>query len=175
MLKPFLECGKIVAMHGLQGEVKVQPWCDSPAFLQQFQTLYFDKGKTPVTVLQVRVQKSMAIVKFKGFDTLDGALCLRGKVLYMNRADVTWEEGRYFVQDLIGLQVYDADDGRLYGELRDVSATGANDVYHIRFADGREHFIPAIPQVVIKVDVAGQRMEIRPLPGLFEETSEHEN
>ena len=53
--------------------------------------------------------------------------------------------------------------------MAQVSPTGANDVYHIRFADGKERLIPAIPQVVIEVDLDGGVMKIRPLEGLFDD------
>ena len=69
---------------------------------------------------------------------------------------------------LLGMEVFDADTGARYGVLCDVSETGANDVYHIRFDDGVERLIPAIPQVVASVDLPGNRMEIRPLEGLFD-------
>ena len=54
--------------------------------------------------------------------------------------------------------------------IRDrVSPTGANDVYHIRFADGKERLIPAIPQVVLEIDLESNVMKIRPLEGLFDD------
>ena len=63
----------------------------------------------------------------------------------------------------------DADDPeKVYGTLTQVSETGANDIYHILFADGKTRYIPAIPQVVISTDVENKVMTIRPLEGLFE-------
>ena len=47
MKKRFLECGKIVATHGLRGEVKVLPWCDGPEALVPIKTFYLDGGNTP--------------------------------------------------------------------------------------------------------------------------------
>ncbi len=172
MKKEFLECGKIVSVHGLRGEVRAQSWGDSPEDLCAFETLYLDGGKTPVTVERARVQKNVVLLKLKGCDTPEAAQALRGKVLYLHRGQEQLEEGQYYLQDLLGMQVYDADTGRLYGELCDWSETGANDVYHIRFEDGKERLIPAISQVVIRVDVEGERMEIRPLKGLFDDEPE---
>ena len=40
-MKQFLEIGKIVNTHGINGEIKVQPWCDTPDILTQFDILYF--------------------------------------------------------------------------------------------------------------------------------------
>ena len=109
-------------------------------------------------------------MKIKGFDTVEQAQLLRNKILYMNRGDVELEEGSYFVQDLIGLDVIDIDDGTVYGKLSDVSVTGANDVYHIKRPDGKkEWLIPAIPDVVIDTDITNGKMMIRKMEGLFDE------
>ena len=43
MLKQYLEVGKIVGTHGIKGEVRVEPWCDSPAFLSKFKTFVHHK------------------------------------------------------------------------------------------------------------------------------------
>lgn len=172
MKQQYLECGKIVAVHGLRGDLKVQPWGNSPQEFCQYQTLFFDKGNTCLTVEKARVQKQMVLLKLSGVDTVEQAQALRGRVLYIDRALDTLEEGQYYIQDLLGLTVVDADDGHSYGTLCDYSETGANDVYHIRFADGKERLIPAIPQVVLAVDLEGGVMKIRPLPGLFEDAEE---
>lgn len=169
MKKNYLEIGKIVTTHGVMGEVKVYPWCDSPDFLAGFSHLYLHKGKDPVEVQRARVQKNMVLVKLGGIDTMEAAQALRGQILYADRADMPLDEGEYFIQDLIGLSVVDADTGAEYGTLSDVSQTGANDVYHIRKAGEPEKLIPAIKQVVIETDVDGGIMRIRPLKGLFDD------
>lgn len=106
-------------------------------------------------------------MKIEGIDTPEQAQTLRGRVLYMDRNDVELEEGTYFVQDLIGLEVSDADSGEVYGTLTNVTATGANDVYQIKNGD-KEYLIPAIPDVVVKTDIEGGKMLIRPIEGLFD-------
>ena len=169
MKKQFLECGQIVSVHGLAGEVRVQPWSDDAQSLTEFGTFYLDGGQTPVAAESARVHKGMLLLKLGGVDTREEALALRGKTLYIDRADETLEEGVYYVQDLMGLEVYDADSGRLYGTLCQVSQTGANDVYHVRFADGSQQLVPAIKEVVVRTDLEQNRMEIRPLRGLFTE------
>ena len=42
MKKQFIETGKITGTHGIRGEVRVQPWSDSPDFLSYFKFLYLD-------------------------------------------------------------------------------------------------------------------------------------
>lgn len=79
MKKQFLECGKIVTTHGIKGEVKVQPWCDSPDFLLDFETLFLRRGETPLTVERARVQKNMVVLKIAGVDTPEAAAALRNQ------------------------------------------------------------------------------------------------
>ena len=165
--KKLLEVGKIVSVFGIKGEVKVQPWCDTPQFICDFDTLYYKSG-TPVVVERSRVQKNMVVMKIEGTDTVEDAQKLRNRVLYIDRDDVELDEGCYFVQDLIGLTVIESKDGKVYGKISDVSETGANDVYHIKDEDGREYLIPAIPDVIDSVDIEGGVMKITALDGLFD-------
>ena len=166
-MEQLLETGKIVTLHALKGEVKVEPWCDSPELLAEFDELYLD-GRW-VNVERARVQKRMVIMKLEGYDTPEEAAKLIGKVLYIDRDQLELDEGTYFIADLIGMKVVDADEPeKVYGTLTQVSETGANDVYHILFADGVTRYIPAIPLVVISTDVENKVMTIRPLEGLFE-------
>lgn len=169
MQKQYLECGKIVGTHGVVGELKVQPWCDSPDELVGLARLYFDRGATPIQVRGARAHKSMALLKVEGVDTAEQAAALRGRVLYLDRADLPLAEGEFFIQDLMGLSVVDADDGHRYGVLSDVTQTGANDVYHITFEDGSVRLIPVIDEVVIETDLEAGILRIRPLKGLFDD------
>ena len=166
-MKQYLEIGKIVSVFGIKGEVKVQPWCDSPDFITEFDTLYWKSGDE-VVIERSRVQKNIAVMKIKGCDTVEDAQKLRNRILYMDRNDVELEEGSYFVQDLIGLEVQNIDSGEVYGKLSEVSETGANDVYHIESENGKTYYVPAIPQVVIETDLENGIMKIHPLDGLFE-------
>ena len=168
--KRFLEIGKITNVHGLAGEVKVYPWCDDAAFLCSFDVLYTDRdGRNAVEVRRARIQQNMVILQLEGVTTRDQAEKLRGTVLYMDRDEVELEDGCYFVQDLIGLEVHDADTGRVWGKIRDVMQTGANDVYSVWDAGTkREYLVPAIPDVVLETNIEAGTMTIRPLEGLFD-------
>lgn len=168
MKQRFLEAGQIVGTHGVRGEVRIQPWCDSPAVLTPIKTLYFDEGERSVKV-KCRPHKQMVLAKLDGVDTVEQAQALRGTVLYLNRKDVKLEKGRYFICDLIGLTVVDDQNGTVYGECVDVSETGSNNVYHLRTPDGKEVLIPAIPDVVKKVDVDGGEIRIFAMAGLFDD------
>lgn len=170
MIKEFLEVGQIVGTHGVRGELRLNPWADGPEFVKQFKTFYYDNnGTNSVKVISARPHGNVAIVKLDGVDTVEKASAMRNKVLYIKRADAKIKEGSYFISELIGCEVFDADNAELcYGTLTDVSETGANDVWHIT-KEGTEYLIPAIPSVVINVDVAANRVEIKPLRGIFDD------
>ena len=166
--KPFLEVGQIVGTHGVRGEVRVQSWCDSPEIFASLKTLYWDAAGTQPVRVKSRVHKNLALAKLEGVDTVQDASVLRGRILYLNRRDLDLGD-RYFIQDLVGLSVVDADSGTVYGELTDVSNTGANDIYHMRTPDGREILIPVIPDIIRRVDIDGGRIAICPMKGLFDD------
>ncbi len=168
MLKQYLECGKVTSCHGVQGEVKVQPWCDSPQFFCDLKSLYLDTNGTKAQVTSCRVHKNMVILRLADCTTAEQAVKLRGTIFYMNREESSLAPGEYFVQDLLDMMVYDVDSGRLYGKIVDVRPTGANDVYHIEFANGSIQLIPAIPEVIIEVNPEEGTMKIRPMEGLFD-------
>ncbi len=166
--KPYLEVGQIVGTHGVRGEVRVQPWCDSAEQFAGFKKLYWDdNGSQPVKV-KGRPYKQMALVTIDGVTTVEQAQVLRGRVLYVSRRDLHLPKDRYLVQDLIGITVVDADTGNPYGTLIDVSQTGANPVYHMQTPKG-EVLIPAIPSVVISIDTKADILRLRPMKGLFDD------
>ena len=146
-MKEFIETGKIVNIHGLRGEVKIMPWSDDPDFICGFDILYCGKDKKIFEIESARVHKN---------------------IVYIDRNDVELEEGTYFIQDLIGLKVTDADTNEEYGTVRDVFQTGANDVYEVKNGE-RTVLIPAIPDVIVNTDLENSVLTIRPLEGLFDE------
>ena len=163
-----MEAGQIVGTHGVRGEVRVQPWCDSPQQFATFKKLYWDKeGKQPVK-LRARPHKNVALALLEGVDTVEKAQVLRGKMLYVDRKDLKLPKGHYLVQDLIGLTIVDADTGETYGTLTDVSQTGANAVYHMATEKG-EVLSPAIPDVVIEIDFKKDSLRLRPMKGLLDD------
>lgn len=167
MKKQYLEAGKIVTTHGIKGEVKIMPYTDYPELLCEFDRLFLGKNHEEIIVERSRVSKNMIIAKLEGYDTPEASEKLRNKILYMHRDDLELDEDTYFIQDLIGLEVSDADSGFVYGKIIDVMQTGANDVYVIQGKD-REYLVPAIPAVVISTNIDENTMTIRPLEGLFE-------
>lgn len=167
MIKNYLELGQIVSTHGVKGEVRFDPWCDSPEFVKKFKTLYFDSlGEKSVKVISARPHGNIVILMLEGVTTVDEARALRGTVLYMKRIDARLPKGTWFIQELIGCSVVDADTGKVYGEITDVTSTGANDVYSIKTPSG-EVLFPAVKEFIESTDVESGIVKIRPIKGIF--------
>ncbi|HZJ78792.1 MAG TPA: ribosome maturation factor RimM [Clostridia bacterium] len=171
MIKEYLELGRIVGTHGVKGELRVDPWCDSPDFFKPLKTLYFDnRGQKAVEIKSTRPHGKMVLLCLEGIDSIELAAALRGRVLFMRRSDAALEKGRYFISELIGCKVIDADNDKIeYGTISQVSATGANDVWHIVGKNNKEYLLPAIPMVIIDADVEKETVKIRPLKGIFDD------
>ena len=165
MLKQYLEVGKVTNVHGLMGEVKVQPWADSPEFLCQFKTLYVDEAHFPMTVQRARVHKNMVIIKFEGPTDVPSALSLRNAILYIDRSDVDLPEGAFFLADIYGLEVRDAATDDVLGKIADVLTLPANNVYVVRGGE-RELMIPAVPQFIAETNVEDGFIRVNMMEGL---------
>ena len=169
MKKQYLETGKITGTHGIKGMTRVQVWADDNEFLTNFKTVYTDSdGKNNLEIVRVQPHGTVALIAFKGINTVEQAEKLRGTVIYINRDDTELPEGRYFISDLLGCSVYDSATDKFLGKISDVSKTGANDVWHIS-KDGKEYLVPAIDEVIVSVDVENEKAVIRPMKGIFDE------
>ena len=168
MLKQYLEVGKIVGTHGVRGEMRVECWANSPDFLRKFKKLYLDEGQKALSVT-CRPHKNIALVTVKGVDSIEKADLYKGKILYIDRADVKLEKGEHFVQDIIGLRVTDVDTDKVYGTVNDVLKTGSNDVYEMRGEDQKLYYIPVIPDIIDRLDFDNGAVYIRPMKGLFDD------
>ena len=168
MQKRYLEVGRIVGTHGVRGEMRVECWANSPDFLKKFKRLYLDEGASVLEV-SCRPHKNIALMTAKGVGSIEEADKLRGKILYIDRGDIKLGEGEHFVQDIIGLEVTDAEDGTVYGVVKDVLKTGSNDVYEMKSADGKLYYIPVIPDIMAGFDFDKGKVYIRPMKGLFDD------
>lgn len=160
--KRFIEAGQVVNTHGIRGEVKIQPWSDTPDFLCSFDTIYL--GGAPYELLSSRVHKSSLIACLKGVDDVNKAMLLKGKIVTVDRADVVLPEGRHFIVDLIGLEVRREDTGEVIGRLVDVLDLPSNQVYVVKGKE--EHMIPAVEEFILETNMEEGYIKVHLLEGM---------
>jgi 16S rRNA processing protein RimM len=170
MRKDFLEIGKFVGSHGIKGLAKVQHWCDSAEFFAAFKTLYLkdNGGYTAVSVQSAKPHGNIMLLKLKGVETIEQAEEYRGKILYIKRSDARLEDGRYFIEEVIGCAVFDFNTKEPLGVLKDVTQNPANDIWHIE-KDGKEYLMPAIKQFINKVDIDSEEAYVTAPKGIFDD------
>ncbi len=168
MKSSYLECGKIVNTHGVKGEVKVEPWCDSPEVFARLPKVYLKKGNEFEChrIARASVFKQLVVTGLEGVDSVDRAALLKGETLYAAREDFHLKAGAYFIADLIGLPLIDAESGAEYGTLKEVINRGASDIYVVDTPNG-ERMMPAVKEFVKRVD-AEKGIYICPIEGMFD-------
>lgn len=167
-MESLLEVGQVVNTYGIKGFVKVVPLVDNNNQFKNFKVLYV-QGKNNIHELQieeVKFSKNLVLIKFKGIETIEQAEELRNLYLQAKRSDIKLEEGAHFIVDLIGLEVY-TEEGILLGKLKEVLQPGANDVYIVEDEAKKEILLPAIPDVIKKIDIANNKMIVKLLKGLI--------
>lgn len=157
----YLQAGEIVSTHGIQGEVKILPWADSPEFLLKFDTFYLKNQ--PYRVLSSRVHKTCVLAKLQGIDTPEQAALLRGQTVFIDRSDVKLPEGTVFIADLLGCRVLD-DDGNEIGKIKDVLTMPASDVYVVEGA--HSYMIPAVKEFVKEICVSEGYVRVHLIEGM---------
>lgn len=168
-MEKFLKAGVISSTHGVRGEVKVFPASGDPERFRKLKKVFLDTGRERIEleITGVKFFKQFAILKFRGFDNINDIEKYRGCDLWVTREDaIPLEEDEYYIGDLIGMRVY-TEDGVLFGELKDVMETGANDVYIISTGEHGDVLVPAIHDCILAVDVEERTMKIHLLPGLI--------
>ena len=157
----FIETGRVTAPHGIRGDVKVEPWADSPEFLLGFDVFYVDGN--PLPVKSARVHGKFVLVSFEGVDTVEKADALRNKTVYIDRADADLPEGKYFVSDLMGMEAVD-EKGEKLGTVTDILDLPSGSVAEIKGA--REILVPVRPEFVVSADLDNNTLTLRLIEGM---------
>ena len=166
-----LQIGVITQTHGIRGEVKVFPTTDDAARFKKLKEVIMDTGRErlDMEIEGVKFFKQYVILKFKGYDSSNDVEKYKNEKLYVTRDKaVRLKKDEYFVADLIGMQVV-TEEGEAFGLLKDVMATGANDVYVVERGDkeGTQVLLPAIRECVKHVDMEAGVITVHIMDGLL--------
>lgn len=166
----LLQVGAITSTHGVRGEVKVFPTTDDAKRFGKLKEVELEtkEGTTTLHIKGVKYFKQFVILKFEEYNSLNDVESIKGRKLFVTRKNaVKLQKNEYFIADLIGMRVID-EEKELEGLVDDVIQTGANDVYDITLADGRNLLLPAIKDCVLNVDIESRVIKIHILEGLLD-------
>ena len=165
----LIETGRIINTHGLSGEVKVEPWADSPAVVAELDKIYVKTGDdyNEYPVKSGRVRERFAYLKLGGIDSIDDANLLRNRTIYCEKSAIPLKDGGHLIVDLIGLPVIDSDSGKRYGTVSDYSDAGGHGLFVLSTDDGRNLYLPDVAEFVVRID-DGEGIFVHTIEGLFE-------
>ncbi|MCJ7578554.1 MAG: ribosome maturation factor RimM [candidate division Zixibacteria bacterium] len=167
--------GQISKVRGIKGEMVVVSLTDDPKRFSLLEKVLVSKDEkiTEFVVEKVRTElktkklKEMVLLKLKGVESPEEAKKLVGNFLEIEKEDVIkLPEGRYFIFDIIGLKVITTEEKEI-GIVKEVISLPANDVYVVQ-GEKKEYDIPALKEVVKKIDLERKVMIIEPKEGLLD-------
>lgn len=168
-MKKKLEVGQIVNTFGIKGFVKVYPYVNDVTRFNNLKYVYAKskKEEKKLEIEEVKYQKNMVLLKFKGVETVEEAEKLRNNYLEIDRSDaIPLEEGEFFIADLLGLKVF-LDTGEELGILEDIYNTGSKDIYVVKDKLGKSYLLPYIDEVIKKIDLDNSKIIVHIIEGLI--------
>jgi 16S rRNA processing protein RimM len=155
--------GQLGAVHGVRGEVRLFPSSDVPGRFDQLTQVWWigeNGAQRPLHVKHLRAAGRCYLITFEGYEDRETALRLaRGRIAIPASQRGILPPGRYFYDDLLGLDCY-TESGECLGRIDAIYPTGANDVLEIK-GQTREWLVPLQKRYVLDVDLAGRRLKIR--------------
>ncbi len=159
----FLAVGKLRHAHGVNGEITMDIYTDFPERLRPGKKVYVGERHQPLRISAKRKKNKFLLLSFDGFQDCDQINVFRNEIVYIIAEKLpSLPDGQYYHHELLGLTVVDPDNS-IMGSLAEIIETGANDVYVVKAEDGSETLLPAIAEVIIKVDLENRQMTVRPL------------
>ena len=147
----MIEFGRVAGSYGVRGWMKVA--VDDPELLAAQPAWWLDGAERRVEATKIHSGRLLA--KLDGIDTPEAARGYKGKAVQIPRPEAG--KGRYYWDDLIGLEVVNAQ-GQVLGVVKGMFSNGAHDVAEL--SGDKPRLLPWVPVVVKKVDLPERRVEV---------------
>lgn len=157
-----IQMAVIGAAHGIKGELRVKSFTGDPMAIADYSPLYSEDGRA-FAILDIRMQKDMAVVRFKGVADRNAAEALTGTALFVDRDMLPdeLEEEEFYHADLVGLEAFDLEDAPI-GKVIAVQNFGGGDILEIARAGRTTVLVPFTKAAVPVVDMAGRTLKVDP-------------
>jgi 16S rRNA processing protein RimM len=147
--------GRVAGSYGVRGWLRVA--VDEPGVLAAEPVWWLEGAQYPVQ--ETKVHSGSLLAKLQGIETPEQAKALKGRAVQIPRPEAG--EGRYYWDDLVGLEVVNAQ-GMVLGVVKGMFSNGAHDVMELAGTkeDSGQRLLPFVPAYVKKVDLPGRRIEV---------------
>lgn len=165
----YLAVGLLRRPHGVRGDILLTILTDFPERLRPGTFLFMGDDRQTIKITRRRPHNDGILLGLEGVATADQAARYTGKTVYVRAEDrPPLPEGEYYHHQIIGLNVSD-ENGKSLGAVSEILETGANDVYVVKNAAGREILLPALKEVLLEINLEQQSMKVHLLPGLLDD------
>ena len=159
-MEEYTVIGKILKPQALKGEVKVAPITRDVMQYLTYKYLYVGDEYTKYDVDYCRLQDGFVVVKFANINSANLAEELRNQLLYIDKSQLaTLDSGEYYIQDLIGCDVVDAQNNDIYGQVTAVDEYSSVNTITMK-NDNKEYLFPFLEKVVSDVDIDNKKIYV---------------
>ncbi len=154
----LLWTGTLVNTHGVKGEVRILSKTETPetTYAVGKTIMYDNKGnKGELTIKSMRPHKQFILLTFEGINNINDIEYLKGSKIYCEREEL--EDGEYYLQDLIGVSVYDQDN-KLLGKIVEIIDQGPYENLIIELENRKTTNIPMVDEFDIQYD--GEKVKV---------------
>lgn len=167
----FISVGKILNFHGIQGEAKIGFSKNQQDFLKTLKSVFIksDSEYIKFEVTSVRFNKTFALIKFKGINSINDLMPYKGCLIFVEETTIreNLEEDEFLIDELTGLEVVDLQDNSI-GVVVGVSNNGVNDLISIKSKTKKISLVPFVKELVPKVDIKNKKIIVNNIEGLIE-------
>ena len=165
----FLAVARVVKPWGVRGEVKLEVLTSFPDQLDRLKRVYLGPKAVPHDVARFHWHSGELLLQLTDVLDRSAAERLRDQLVQIASEEaVPLEPGQYYEHQILGLNVV-TTEGEPLGQVVEVLATGANDVYVAQGPRGQV-LLPARVEVVRAIDLEAGTMTVTLLPGLLSDS-----
>ncbi|MCD1147055.1 ribosome maturation factor RimM [Peptoniphilus sp. KCTC 25270] len=160
--------GEVTSAHGIKGHVRVFPFTDDLDRFKEIKSVFLGESEDRVKVKRVGVQKNLVLLEIEGITNRNEAEKLKKVQLFILEEDrKELDEGQFFIEDLIGLEVIHFETKETLGVVKNVMEQSANDVLEIASSSGT-FLVPFVKAFIEEIDLEEEKIFIHVIEGLIE-------
>ena len=167
----YISVGKILNFHGIKGEAKVGFTKNQEDFFCSLKSVFIKSNNEykQLKISNIRLNKSFAIVKFEGIDSINELMQFKGAFLYVEEGTIreSLDEDEFLIDELVSLSVFDKE-GKKLGFVVGVSNNGASDLLSVKTNSQKVVLIPFVKAIVTDVSIKDKKIIINNIEGLVE-------
>ena len=150
-----ISIAKVLKPQGLKGEMKCSALTENVEIFKTLKSVICNNKEYKIISSCYRL--GFVYIKLENINSIEKAESFRNQVFYISKENYgTLEENSYFIDDLIGLKIFD-ENNEYVGDVLDVENYGATDILIVR-EKVASFGVPFLNKVFPVVDIENQKI-----------------